>query len=291
VRINILSENVELYQIPIDVVENQLKDELLKQLCVTSSGYFPLALGHNLKRPANSFTAILYCTSGVGYFKYKEKVWEVKAGDCLFCLSDIPHQYWADKKDPWTIYWSHVEGFDCKKYWELLGVTVENPVLKIDIVPSIMGLFRDICDTAKKGYSNYNAYYLSSCIRQIFSIMIRLKFDNFDSSQTNKRFSDVLNIMNEKIRENITIAELAEFSCLSPSYFVRKFKTNFGYSPIEYFNRLKIQTASHFLSASDLSIKEIAHHLGFEDPLYFSRLFHKIMKISPRDYKKKNKVI
>lgn len=289
--INLLSENVELYKIPDDVIESQLNDDILKSMCVTASGYFPEALGHNLKRSADVFTAVLYCTAGVGYFEYEGKTWPVKAGDCLFCLPNIPHRYWADKKNPWTIYWSHVEGNDCQRYFDLLDINIENPLIKIDIVPSIMALFRDICNTAKKGYNLHNAYFLSSCARQIFTTMIKLKSENFETGHSGRKFSDVLNLMNEKIRESITIPELAEYCCLSQSYFVRKFKQKFGYSPIEYFNRLKIQTASHYLSASELSIKQVAHHLGFEDPLYFSRLFHKIMKVSPREYKKKNKVI
>ncbi|HVS95503.1 MAG TPA: helix-turn-helix transcriptional regulator, partial [Puia sp.] len=55
--------------------------------------------------------------------------------------------------------------------------------------------------------------------------------------------------------------------------------------PIEYFNHLKIQKACQYLLHTELRIKEIACKLGFEDPFYFSRMFHKLMGMSPNQYR------
>src|SRR5690606_40995788 len=59
-----------------------------------------------------------------------------------------------------------------------------------------------------------------------------------------------------------------------------------GYSPIEYFNHLKIQHACQLLQFSDRRIFEIALAIGIEDPYYFSRLFSTQMGISPKQYRK-----
>ncbi|MBC7626240.1 MAG: helix-turn-helix transcriptional regulator [Ferruginibacter sp.] len=56
---------------------------------------------------------------------------------------------------------------------------------------------------------------------------------------------------------------------------------------MEYFNHLKIQKACQFLLFTKLRIKEISIELGIEDHYYFSRLFHKVMGVSPVCYRKK----
>lgn len=71
------------------------------------------------------------------------------------------------------------------------------------------------------------------------------------------------------------------------AHFSVTFKKKTGFSPIEYFNHLKMQKASQYLLFTNLRIKEIAQEVGIEDPYYFSRLFTKIMGISPVHYREK----
>jgi len=78
---------------------------------------------------------------------------------------------------------------------------------------------------------------------------------------------------------------MAKYCNLSKTYFIRKFQKKYGYSPLVYFNRLKIESACQLLLVSKRSVKEIAFALGFNDPLYFSRLFQKVMGTSPSEYR------
>ena len=63
------------------------------------------------------------------------------------------------------------------------------------------------------------------------------------------------------------------------------FKKSTGFSVIEYFNHLKMQKACQFLQFTDLRVNEIANRLGMEDPYYFSRLFSKVIGMSPKQYR------
>ena len=60
-----------------------------------------------------------------------------------------------------------------------------------------------------------------------------------------------------------------------------------GYFPINYFTRLKIQKACQYIELTDMKLNEIAMRLGFEEQAYFSRVFTKVMGISPSSYRKK----
>ncbi|MGV8136575.1 MAG: helix-turn-helix domain-containing protein [Mangrovibacterium sp.] len=50
---------------------------------------------------------------------------------------------------------------------------------------------------------------------------------------------------------------------------------------------LSIQLSCRLLDNSDWSIAEVAREMGFDDQFYFSRLFSKVMNISPREYRKR----
>lgn len=51
-----------------------------------------------------------------------------------------------------------------------------------------------------------------------------------------------------------------------------------------------MREAQRLLHHSDLTVKEIADDLGFEDAKYFNRLFSKVIGISPGGFRKKNEM-
>jgi AraC-like DNA-binding protein len=62
-----------------------------------------------------------------------------------------------------------------------------------------------------------------------------------------------------------------------------------GYAPIDYFIWLRMPCACQLLNPTNMSVKAIATALGYEDPLYFSRLFRRVNKTSPLAYRKLRK--
>ena len=83
------------------------------------------------------------------------------------------------------------------------------------------------------------------------------------------------------------MAELAAQVGLSVSHFSSVFKAHLGESPIDYFINLKMQYACHLLTTTKMSIKQVAFCLAYDAPYYFSRLFHKVIGVSPLDYRER----
>jgi AraC-like DNA-binding protein len=105
---------------------------------------------------------------------------------------------------------------------------------------------------------------------------------------SNKDATDIaIDFLSQRIDQVVSLEDIAASVNLSPSYFSNLFKKKTGFSPIEYFNQLKIQKACQYLLFTSLRIKEIALELGIEDQYYFSRLFTKIMGVSPNEYREK----
>jgi ABC-type sugar transport system ATPase subunit len=92
------------------------------------------------------------------------------------------------------------------------------------------------------------------------------------------------------IEEKINISEL-DYQEIAHSVFMgyenfrRRFKTQVGLSPNQYFIKSKIEKAKEMLLYTNLEIKEIAEKLGFEDPYYFSRIFKEKVKVSPAKFR------
>ncbi|MED1664080.1 AraC family transcriptional regulator [Brevibacillus laterosporus] len=104
-----------------------------------------------------------------------------------------------------------------------------------------------------------------------------------------KKYSPVIRnavlYVKEHLGEKIGLNEVAQNCCLSVYHFSHLFQRETGYSFIEYVHHMKLQKAVIYLETTDLSIKEIAFELGFEDANYFSRLFKRHMNMSPREYR------
>ena len=56
-----------------------------------------------------------------------------------------------------------------------------------------------------------------------------------------------------------------------------------GVSPQQYLIDLRLRNARDLLISTDLSISEVARSVGYDDPLYFSRLYRKHYGLSPRE--------
>jgi AraC-like DNA-binding protein len=91
--------------------------------------------------------------------------------------------------------------------------------------------------------------------------------------------------MMQHLNQPIQVAKLAETAHTSPSHFFALFKRWAGFSPIDYFIRLRMRRASRLLANTSMSVKEIAAALGYDDPFYFSRLFKSVHGTAPSEYR------
>ncbi|WP_449536519.1 helix-turn-helix domain-containing protein [Ferdinandcohnia sp. Marseille-Q9671] len=90
---------------------------------------------------------------------------------------------------------------------------------------------------------------------------------------------------------HMTLSDLAQMAGLSTSHYARLFKKYVGYSPIDYLTHVRIDRAKELLAISDFRIKEISQSVGYEDELYFSRIFKRIVGVSPTQFSDNHKTL
>ncbi len=98
-----------------------------------------------------------------------------------------------------------------------------------------------------------------------------------------------LDYMMKNYRESITVAQLAELSHLSKSYFMNCFKKTVGISAMEYLAQLRIHAVCGDLSSSEKKIADIAFECGYDNISNFNRQFKKVTGWSPKEYRKQGR--
>lgn len=83
----------------------------------------------------------------------------------------------------------------------------------------------------------------------------------------------------------ITLDDLANIACTSKTYFVHTFHQKMGMSPLRYLQQVRIDASKRLLLTTREPINRVASEVGFEDPLYFSRVFHKATGQSPSQFR------
>jgi len=71
------------------------------------------------------------------------------------------------------------------------------------------------------------------------------------------------------------VDDVCKILILSKNQFYRKIKAVTGLSPTSFIREIRLNEALQLLQKRDLNISEIAYKVGFSDPNYFTRMFHK----------------
>ncbi|HEY3333476.1 MAG TPA: AraC family transcriptional regulator [Capsulimonadaceae bacterium] len=83
----------------------------------------------------------------------------------------------------------------------------------------------------------------------------------------------------------LTLDHLASVACLSRAQFGRRFAAEVGEPPMAYVLRLRLREASLLLRHTRQRVSDIALSVGFNDPLYFTKTFHRAYGASPRAFR------
>lgn len=103
--------------------------------------------------------------------------------------------------------------------------------------------------------------------------------------QFDERLLLACKFITDNLHHPMSVAEIAKKVCLSPSRLAHLFTQTLGRSILKWREEQMIQFACQLLLVSPSPIKQIAAQVGFEDPLYFSRVFRRYVGCSPRAFR------
>lgn len=104
---------------------------------------------------------------------------------------------------------------------------------------------------------------------------------------TNQVICDVIAYIKENYLSSISLADIADQFFLSKEHLSRLFKKETGQNLFSYIMELKLSEGKHLLETTDMTLDDIAFHLGFSNGNYFSKVFKKNCGLSPSEYRGK----
>ncbi|MGC6605640.1 MAG: AraC family transcriptional regulator [Lentimonas sp.] len=264
-----------------------LQRPFTSELLCMRAGWHQAIPSHYLPRPEGSYdTILIYCSKGCGWVELFGKTWIIQKNMAALIPSHVPHAYGADTEDPWEVYWVHFQGTQAKAYEAALREREGEPVLHISQFSEFRICFEQVYQHMSRVHTYPTLVAASGALAQLLGLIYSLmRVPEVRSKSAEELLDKSIEFMHANLSKRLSIAELASVAAMNPNYYTTLFSKQFSHPPIEYFNRLKVQRACELLKSTDLRISEISEQLGVADPYYFSRLFKKVMGVSPNAYR------
>lgn len=265
---------------------------------------FPVKLhdSKNFKSGQEAFFAhwheeneFIYILKGKAVIECNLKPFTAAAGDFIalnsndlhrgICLSDDLHYYCIIMDT--SILQSKFMDICETKY---LTPIIQNRILFKNIIPGdneIANCIKHFADEYKGKRFGYELE-LKASLYKLLALLTRNHVQEVLSSNESsirtknlERFNPILKYIDIHYNEELTLDMLSSLSNMSRFHFCRQFKELTGKTLNEYINYIRINKAVELIKTSEQTITEIALSSGFNDLNYFSRMFKRLLKVSP----------
>jgi len=105
---------------------------------------------------------------------------------------------------------------------------------------------------------------------------------SFKSTLSKSTVKQVTNYIIDHLDQELSLTELASLAQMSRHHFARLFKQSMGVSPHQYVIQQRVNRAKQLLLRGELSVAEVAYHVGFANQSHLSRHFKRIIGITPK---------
>jgi AraC-like DNA-binding protein len=170
-----------------------------------------------------------------------------------------------------------------------LGVNFDNiiPGLYLfNVIEGYQEIIENILQATKNQYQYFHFYSSLNIYNLIISLVNQLPGHLWRKEKIDARIRNIIEWMERHSDEFTSNQALASKVNMAANSFARLFKDNTGITPQQYLSRLRIDKACEMLHHTHLSIDKIAEQCGFSDRYHFSKVFSKVLGVSPGFYRK-----
>lgn len=124
--------------------------------------------------------------------------------------------------------------------------------------------------------------------KELIYRLLSLTYSTVPAVTDDVRYPQILKgvlLLKQTYLENLPIETFASISNVSLSTFRQLFNKQYGVSPLQYRNSLRIERAKQLLKEGDCTVAEAAYASGFENVGYFCRYFKKLTGTTPKQTK------
>lgn len=229
---------------------------------------------------------LLYLAAGKGHFRIDGTEHILTAGTAVLYVPDQPQEYVYYQAEQTEVYWVHFTGSEADALLKRCRLDAPQGILPVGTSPDYLRLFGQMIQELQLRRTDYEM--LTALLLQ--SLLIRmgreLGREKKYSDSSMREIHRAMHFFQEYYAQEINIAEYAASRGFSASWFLQCFRQITGSSPLQYILKLRLSNAQSLLENTDYPIGEIADAVGYDNALYFSRLFRKHIGMSPREYRR-----
>ncbi|NUP08238.1 MAG: helix-turn-helix domain-containing protein [Polyangiaceae bacterium] len=224
---------------------------------------------------------------------------QIGAGDFFLTMSNTPYELrWRAMSDepfePMHVYLSlPLYERAVKDVWGEAGTT--RPLREVSghsdpVLSMFLGQLREELVTSHppsalfvQGIAQSLAVYLARNYTDTSARPLRHLHRAGLSAFTLRKITD---IMERQLEKGIELERLARAAGMSPFHFSRQFKKATGFSPSQYFIRMRMAKARLLLRETNRSVIEVGLAVGYGSPSHFAQVFRREVGVSPTDYRR-----
>ncbi|MDF2924889.1 MAG: AraC family transcriptional regulator [Paenibacillaceae bacterium] len=159
------------------------------------------------------------------------------------------------------------------------------PVLQAPDIHNTAKLMGNLYELWRSKHAGYE-WKSRLVFQQVLDEAIMLHTQSLSGNHVYSHIKICMDYIKKNYAEPLERETLAEIASLSPSYFSTVFKQVAGYTPTQYITNIRLDQAKQLLQNTGMTICEVARQVGFQDPLYFGRVFANHTGLPPREFRK-----
>ncbi|MBU1174635.1 MAG: arabinose operon transcriptional regulator AraC [Alphaproteobacteria bacterium] len=106
-----------------------------------------------------------------------------------------------------------------------------------------------------------------------------------ENAPIDERVLAACHLISQDLQRSASVSDIAQSVCLSPSRLSHLFRTHLGMGVIQWRECQRLQYAKQLLRVTNVPIKSLSQMVGYDDPLYFSRVFRRQVGMSPNSFR------
>ena len=231
---------------------------------------------------------ILYIASGKAHFYFEDKGIDtvVPAGHMVVYRPKEPQKYEYFGDEQTEVYWVHFTGKDVKHILRSSGISDDMRVINTGTSLEYTRLFKQMILELQRRQPDYQEM-LALLLRQLLITIHRQLASDRRSRNVylDTEMEAAIQYFNDNYNTEINIEAYAASRGMSVSWFIRSFRQYANTTPMQYIVSIRIANAQILLETTNYNVTEIGRIVGYDNPLYFSRIFKKQRGASPSEYR------
>lgn len=229
---------------------------------------------------------ILYIAEGECLCLYENVEYTMKKGDFVLYPPETKQRYMFMEGTAVTSMWVHFAGVGIEDLLTELGLG--GGVFTSALPVEAEHYFRKMINASSLNMPKNSVSARGYLLNLLSSLSCGVS--GYISSDFSGAVVKMIEYINFNWQKTLSVAEVSEAASLSESRAAHLFKESVGESIHRYISGIKIENSKELLLNTDMSVSEISAMIGYDDPLYFSRLFKSFVGVSPKKFKKEKEL-